>query len=86
MVSKKSLAVQNVLCSTATQHGTGGAVKIFKAAGIKNGMTDSEIIRRIYKERGANNGRKYFGRNSSAIRQSVVRRFQSELDDALAML
>lgn len=84
--SKYSLAVQNVLWSTAVQHGAGGASNIFKAAGIKQGMSDAEIIKRVYAERSANNGAKYFSKSSASIRKSVVNRFQNELKDALAML
>lgn len=85
-VSKYSLAIQNVLWSTAVQHGTGGALSVFKAAGIKPGMSESEIIRRVYAERGANNGKKYFSKSSPEIRASVVKRFASEMQDALNML
>jgi hypothetical protein len=85
-VNKHSAALQNVLWSVAVQHGAGGAAKIFKAAGIREGMSEADIIRRIYAERSAGNGSKYFSRSSSSIRKSVVRRFANELRDALAML
>ncbi|MCK6203924.1 hypothetical protein KZX50_00485 [Bacillus infantis] len=85
-VSKYSTAVQNVLWSTAVQHGSGGAVNVFRSAGIKQGMSDAEIIRRVYAERAANNGAKYFSRSSSDIRKSVVNRFKNEMQDALSML
>jgi hypothetical protein len=81
-----SLALQNVVWSTAVQHGSGGACNIFKNAGINSNMEDEEIIRLVYAERGANNGLKYFGRSSSSIRQSVVNRFKNELLDALEIL
>ncbi len=84
--SKYSLAIQNVLWSTAVQHGTGGALSVFKGAGIKPGMSEAEIIRRVYAERGANNGKKYFSKSSEKIRQAVVNRFKSEMQDALNML
>lgn len=85
-VSKYSPAVQNVLWSTAVQHGSAGAVNVFRGAGIRQGMSDAEIIRRVYNERAANNGMKYFSRSSSGIRQSVVNRFRNEMQDALKML
>lgn len=85
-LSKRSPAVQNALWSTATQHGVGGAVRVFKNAGITNNMSDADIIKRIYQERGADNGKKYFSRSSDSIRQGVVNRFQRELQDALSML
>jgi hypothetical protein len=84
--NQRSLALQNVVWSTAVQHGSGGACNIFKNAGIKSSMEDEEIIRLVYTERGANNGLKYFGRSSSSIRQSVVNRFKNELLDALETL
>lgn len=84
--SKYSKAVNDTLWSTAVQHGTSGALRVFKNAGIRNGMSDAEIIRRIYAERGANNGMKYFSSSSAQIRQSVVNRFKEEVRDALRML
>ena len=85
-VTKYSPAVQNVLWSTAVQHGSAGAANVFRNAGIKMGMSEAEIIRRVYNERAANNGQKYFSRSSSSIRQSVVNRFRNEMQDALSML
>lgn len=87
-VGKRSTAVQAVLLSTAVQHGTAGAVNVWKnALGSKaNDMSDSEIINAVYKERAANNGMKYFPSSSAAIRKGVVNRFSREKKDALAML
>jgi hypothetical protein len=85
-VNQCSLALQNVVWSTAVQHGSGGACNIFKNAGIKSEMKDEEIIRLVYAERGENNGLKYFGRSSNDIRQSVINRFNKELKDALEIL
>lgn len=85
-VTKYSPAVQNVLWSTAVQHGSAGAANVFKGAGIRQGMSEAEIIQRVYNERAANNGMKYFSRSSASIRQSVVNRFRSEMQDALKML
>ncbi|MET3699509.1 hypothetical protein ABID53_003893 [Bacillus oleivorans] len=85
-INKYSPAVQNVLWSTAVQHGSGGALNVFRNAGIRSGMSEAEIIQRVYAERGANNGQKYFSRSSSQVRQSVVNRFQREMQDALKML
>jgi hypothetical protein len=83
-VNSYSLALQNALWSIATQHGAGGAQNIFKAAGVKQGMKEADIIKKIYAERMKVD--KYFSRSSSAIKQSVYNRFQNELKDALAML
>lgn len=85
-VSRYSSALQNVLWSTAVQHGAGGAANVFKAAGVRQGMSEAEIIRRIYAERSAGNGSKYFSKSSASIRKSVVNRFARELQDALRML
>lgn len=85
-VNKLSKAMKDVLWSTSVQHGAGGALNVFKGAGIKPGMSEAEMIRRIYAERGANNGKKYFSRSSPSIRASVVNRFKSEVKDALKML
>nr|WP_243299146.1 hypothetical protein [Bacillus litorisediminis] len=85
-INKYSPAVQNVLWSTAVQHGSQGALNVFRNAGIRPGMSEADIIRRVYAERGANNGAKYFSRSSPEIRQSVVNRFQREMRDALKML
>lgn len=85
-VSRRSKAVQDAIWSTAVQHGTGSVSKIVKAAGISPMTSDEEIIRRLYAERGANNGMKYFSKSSSDVRASVVKRFQKEMNDALRML
>jgi len=85
-VSKRGPAVQEALWSTSIQHGSGGANNVFKNAGISNNMSDAEIIRRVYAERGANNGQKYFPSSSQSIRTSVVNRFKKELNDVLAMI
>jgi hypothetical protein len=85
-VNRYSSALQNVLWSTSVQHGSGGASKIFKSAGIRAGMSEAEIIRRVYAERAANGGTKYFSRSSPSIRRAVVNRFSRELQDALRML
>lgn len=85
-VTRLSPAVQNVLWSTSVQHGSQGALNVFRGAGIRPGMSDAEIIRRVYAERSAGNGSKYFSRSSSSIRKSVVSRFQREMQDALNML
>lgn len=85
-MAERSPAIQDVLWSTSVQHGSGGAANIFKNAGITDNMTDAEIIVRIYRERAANDGKKYFPSSSDAVRKSVVNRFKSELADALKML
>lgn len=85
-IADRSAAIQDVLWSTSVQHGSGGAATIFKNAGITANMTDAEIIIRVYRERSADNGNKYFPSSSDSIRKGVVNRFKSELADALKML
>jgi hypothetical protein len=85
-VKKLSSAVQDVLWSTAVQHGSGGAAKVFKNAGVTPGMSDKEIIIRVYAERAKDNGKKYFASSSDSIRKGVVNRFKTELQDALKLL
>lgn len=79
-------AVQDVLWSTAVQHGSTGAYKVFRNAGIKPGMDPATIINRVYSERGAGNGTKWFGGSTAKVRRSVVNRFANERKRALSML
>ncbi|OKP91424.1 hypothetical protein [Paenibacillus sp. P32E] len=85
-IADRSKAVQDVLWSTSVQHGPGGAATVFKNAGITASMSDAQIIQRVYAERGADNGTKYFSSSSDSVRKGVVNRFKSELIDALKML
>ncbi|MGR6546260.1 VgrG-related protein [Paenibacillus tundrae] len=85
-VNKRSSAVQAAIWSTSVQHGSGSVQRIIKAAGITPNMTDEQILRRIYAERGANNGAKYFKSSPKNIQISVANRFKKELQDALNML
>jgi hypothetical protein len=83
-VTRRSTALQNVVWSMSTQHGSGGAYNIFRNAGIKSHMSDADIIKRLYAERSKVD--KYFSRSSSGVKRGVYNRFQNELKDALAML
>lgn len=85
-VERRPQAVKDAIWSTAVQHGVGSVSKILKAAGVSPMMSDAEIIKRLYAERGANNGMKYFSKSSSNVRNSVVNRFKNEQKDALSML
>jgi hypothetical protein len=83
-----SAGIQDAVWSAAVQHGPTGGARIFQRALEKTGksadtVTDVELIIENYDERATNNGMKYFGRSTSNVRQSVVRRFQSEKQDAL---
>lgn len=83
-INKRSNALQQVVWSMGTQHGSGGALSIFRNANITNSMSDAEIIKRLYAERSKVN--KYFSSSSQGIRNSVKNRFERELQDALALL
>lgn len=87
-IGKRPSAVQAMLLSTAVQHGSGGAIKVFKTAIGNKGdsISDTALINAVYDERGANGGMKWFSSSSSKVRASVVKRFQRERKDALAML
>jgi hypothetical protein len=95
-VNERSLTVQNVVWSTAIQHGQGGARNIFQRALAAIGFppnevsltepSDAAIVRAVYSERRANNGTKYFRSSTGAVRTSVVNRFHNEEADALRSL
>jgi len=92
-VNTRSRALQNVVWSTAVQHG-GATSMVHKAlARVAVAKTDpgfdEQLIRAIYAERGrqkADGTLAYFSRNSPAVQQGVANRFKNELKDALAML
>lgn len=83
-VSKYPKAVQDVIWSVGVQHGAGGAGKLFKNAGVKNGMSAKQIIDLVYKERMKVD--KYFSGSPKSIQNSVKNRFVKEYSDALKML
>jgi len=88
-VRVKSKTLQDVLWSTAIQHGAGGCNRIFQRA-IKNCgnsmPSDDALIVAVYNERARDNGNAYFGRSNTNIRASVVKRFNNEKLDALKSL
>lgn len=71
-------ALQDVVWSTATQHGGGGAAKIFNKA-YKAGMSAEELIDSVYDKRTA-----AFANNP--YREAATRRFKSEAKSAQRML
>jgi len=92
-VNCRSRALQDVIWSTAVQHG--GATPIVHRAIVKCSCPrtdpgyDEQLIRAIYAERGktkADGTLVYFGRNSPNVQKGVAKRFKNELNDALAML
>lgn len=81
-IEEHSWALQNVLWSTAVQHGANGAVNIFKTVGLD--QSDRDLIIAIYDER--SNVDKYFYSSSDAVKEAVKNRFKNEKNDALNML
>ena len=85
-ISTRASALQNVLWSTAVQHGQyyigGGAPYIFGKVNL-NG-TDAEIITAIYNERSRVD--EYFPGCDQATKNSLLNRFRNEKADALNML
>lgn len=87
--AQRSATLRDVLWSTSVQHGGGGATNVFRralAGSDASQLSDQEIISRVYAERGAENGARYFSRSAPAVRASVVRRFGNEGRDAQEML
>lgn len=78
-------ALQEMMYSTSVQHGGGGSASILNSV-YKKGMSDEDLIKAVYAERGANGGQKHFSRSSANERSSVVNRFGREQQDVLALL
>src|SRR6185369_12050237 len=92
-VNTRSHALQDVVWSTAVQHGGASSIVHKALARVKVGKTDpsfdEQLIRAIYAERGktkADGSLVYFSKNSPNVQKGVANRFKSELKDALAML
>jgi hypothetical protein len=92
-VLTRSNALQDVIWSTAVQHGPGANVPHVALANIKtrpgDPTFDEDFIRAIYAERGRkkpDGSLARFSRNSPAVQKGVAQRFQNEQRDALAML
>jgi murein DD-endopeptidase MepM/ murein hydrolase activator NlpD len=92
-VNTHSRALQDVVWSTAVQHG--GATPIFHRA-IANCTAkpadtnfDEQLIRAVYAERGKkkpDGNLAYFSKSSPSVQAGVAKRFRNEEQDALAML
>ena len=95
-LSARSRAVQDVIWSTAVQHGSntpivGIALNDLKSDGIDSATSDFDkrLINAIYEERGRkllDGGLKYFKSSSKDVQKGVANRFVNERKDALQML
>jgi hypothetical protein len=89
----RSNALQDVIWSTAVQHGPGTNVPHVALANTRtrpgDASFDSDFIKAVYAERGRKapgGGLARFSRNSPKVQQGVAQRFRDEQRDALAML
>jgi murein DD-endopeptidase MepM/ murein hydrolase activator NlpD len=92
-INTRSRAVQDVIWSTAVQHG--GATPIVSRAiatlscNCEDPTYDKQLICAIYAERGRkkpDGNLAYFGKSSPSVQAGVAKRFQNEQQDALNML
>ena len=92
-INTRSRAVQDVIWSTAVQHGgatpiIGRAIATLKCD-CSDPTYDKQLICAIYAERGRkkpDGNLAYFSKSSPGVQTSVARRFRDEQVDALAML
>lgn len=92
-VNTRSVALQNVIWSTAVQHGgatpiVGRAIANLSCA-TSDPTYDKQLICAIYAERGRkkpDGNLAYFGKSSPSVQAGVSKRFQNEQVDALNML
>ena len=92
-VNTRSRALQDVVWSTAVQHGPGTPIVSRACNSLSCKPADANydelLIRAIYAERGrrkADGNLAYFSKSSQSVQTGVANRFKSELQDALKML
>lgn len=92
-VNTRSHALQDVVWSTAVQHGGATPIVCRACANVSCDRSDPKydelLIKAIYAERGkkkADGNLAYFSKSSPSVQQGVANRFRSECQDALAML
>jgi murein DD-endopeptidase MepM/ murein hydrolase activator NlpD len=92
-INTRSNAVQNVVWSTAVQHGPATPIvnRALSTLSCKpaDPQYDEQLIRAIYAERGRrkpDGNLAYFGKSSPSVQTGVANRFKNELQDALRML
>jgi murein DD-endopeptidase MepM/ murein hydrolase activator NlpD len=92
-VNTRSRALQDVVWSTAVQHG-GGSTIVHKAIANVNckptdANFDKQLISAVYAERGRkkpDGNLAYFSKSSPSVQSGVSKRFKNEEQDALALL
>ena len=72
--------LQEMMWSTAVQHGGGGASSIMNKV-YKEGMKPEDLVKAVYAERGTK-----FGGSTEQVRAGVLNRFKNEQNDVFAML
>ncbi|HKU73034.1 MAG TPA: LysM peptidoglycan-binding domain-containing protein [Pyrinomonadaceae bacterium] len=92
-VNTRCRALQDVVWSTAVQHGGATPIVHRALANVTLPKTDpgydEQVICAIYAERGrkkADGNLAYFSKSSPSVQKGVANRFKNELQDALAML
>jgi hypothetical protein len=92
-VNTRSRALQDVVWSTAVQHGGASSIVHKAIANVKSKPSDPEfdkqLISAIYAERGRkkpDGNLAYFSKSSPSVQSGVSKRFRNEEQDALAML
>ena len=81
-ITDRSNAMQDVAWSVAVQHGVSGGISVFRdALDGGNDLPDSLLIPAIYKSR-----RGRFVGSTERVRDAVMRRFDAECNQAMAML
>lgn len=92
-VNTRCRALQDVVWSTAVQHGGATSIVHKAIANVKckpsDADFDKQLICAIYAERGrkkADGNLAYFSRSSPSVQSGVAKRFKNEEQDALAML
>ena len=92
-VNTRSFALQNVIWSTAVQHGGATSIPHRAIANLSCASSDptydKQLICAIYAERGRkkpDGNLAYFSKSSPSVQAGVAKRFQNEQQDALAML
>lgn len=92
-VNTRSRALQDVIWSTAVQHGGATPIVHRAMANVKSKPSDpdfdKQLISAIYAERGRkkpDGNLAYFSKSSPNVQSGVAKRFKNEEQDALAML